>query len=98
METPDDKAGQATSVKSGSAPEKKSEIKVPQDLSKVSNAKARELIDAGLVEDHELPGKWYKRKSDGFKARIPDYTYDAYDTVLKDEWEEVKSDAIAPTE
>lgn len=98
METPDDKAGQETNVKSAPAADKKSEIKVPQDLSKVSHAKARELIDAGLVEDHELPGKWYKRKSDGFKARIPDYTFDAYGPELKDEWEEVKSDAIAPTE
>jgi len=65
-------------------------IKVPKDLSRVSLAKAKELADAGLVEDRDLPGKFYKRKADGFTARIPDYTYEAYAQDLKDEWDEIK--------
>ena len=67
-----------------------SDIKVPQDLSKVSEAKARELAEAGLVEDRDLPGKMYKRTADGFVTRIPDYTYNAYGPDLKAEWEEIK--------
>ena len=67
-----------------------SDIKVPSDLSKVSPAKAKELAEAGLVEDADLPGKMYKRKQDGFVARIPDYTFDAYPDYLKDEWAEIK--------
>lgn len=67
-----------------------SDIKVPQDLTKVSNAKAKELAEAGLVEDGDLPGKMYKRKADGFVARIPNYTFDAYPDFMKDEWDEIK--------
>lgn len=67
-----------------------SDIKVPTDLSKVSEAKARELSEAGLVEDRDLPGKMYRRKADGFVTRIPDYTFNAYADVHKDEWEEIK--------
>jgi len=92
METPDDKKDTVTTTVSTPA-ERKQEIKVPQDLTKVSDAKARELVDAGLVEDSQLPGKHYKRKGDGFIARIPDYTFNAYSDQLKGEWEEVKSAA-----
>lgn len=67
-----------------------STVKIPTDLSKVSPAKARELAATGLVEDADLPGKMYKRKADGFVARIPDYTYEAYNQDLQDEWEEIK--------
>jgi len=66
-----------------------SDIKVPSDLSKVSPAKAKELAEAGLVEDSDLPGKMYRRKYDGFHARIPDYTFSAYHKELQDEWEEI---------
>lgn len=67
-----------------------SDIKVPTDLTKVSNAKARELVDAGLVDDADLPGKMYRRKQDGFTTRIPNYTFEAYPDILKGEWEEIK--------
>jgi hypothetical protein len=80
-------ADNATTAK---AADKASDIKVPTDLSKVSNAKARELVDAGAVEDRDLPGKMYKRKADGFVARIPNYTFDAYMDVHKAEWDEIK--------
>jgi len=66
-----------------------SDIKIPQDLSKVSEAKARELSEAGLVDDSDLPGKMYKRKADGFVARIPDYTFNAYAKDLQEEWDEI---------
>lgn len=65
-------------------------IKIPSDLSKVSNAKARELVDAGVVQDRDLPGKMYKRKADGFVARIPNYTWEGYGTDLQGEWDEIK--------
>lgn len=65
-------------------------LKIPKDLSKVSAAKAKELAEAGVVEDRDLPGKMYKRKADGFVARIPNYTWEAYEDGLKDEWEEIK--------
>lgn len=73
-------------------------IKVPTDLSKVSEAKARELAEAGVVDDRDLPGKMYRRKQDGFTTRIPDYTYNAYGPDLKDEWEEIKLTSDAPEE
>ena len=72
------------------ADETESNIKVPKDLTKVSHAKAKELVEAGLVDDRDLPGKWYARKQDGFKAKIPDYTFEAYGPDLKGEWEEIK--------
>lgn len=56
----------------------------------MSNSKAKELVLAGVVEDRDLPGKMYRRKADGFNARIPNYTFEAYDQGLKDEWEEIK--------
>ena len=68
----------------------RSDVVVPKDLSKVSVAKAKELAEAGLVEDSDLPGKMYKRKADGFVTRIPDYTFNAYVDYHKDEWEEIK--------
>lgn len=78
----------------------RSDIKVPSDLSKVSNAKAKELADAGLVDDADLPGKMYRRKADGFTTRIPNYIYEAYTDYHKEEWEEVKltSDATSSSE
>jgi len=92
METADDKKDAVTTTASTPA-ERKQEIKVPQDLSKVSDAKARELVENGLVEDRDLPGKYYRRVSDKFLARIPDYTFNAYSDQLKGEWVEVKSEA-----
>jgi hypothetical protein len=71
-------------------------VKIPSDLSKVSVARARELSEAGLVDDRDLPGKMYKRKADGFVVRIPDYTFEAYSPELKDEWEEVRLTSDAP--
>jgi hypothetical protein len=68
----------------------RTEIKIPSDLSKVSEAKAKELAEAGLVDDHDLPGKMYRRKADGFTTRIPDYTFNAYAKDLQEEWDEVK--------
>ncbi len=67
-----------------------SDIKVPSDLGKVSASKAKELAEAGLVDDADLPGKMYKRKADGFVTRIPNYTFEAYSDYHKDEWEEIK--------
>lgn len=69
---------------------KKEGLKIPSDLSKVSNAKAKELVEAGVVQDQDVPGKMYRRKSDRFTARIPNYTYEAYSDDLKAEWEEIK--------
>ncbi|MBA3241355.1 MAG: hypothetical protein H0T60_09050 [Acidobacteria bacterium] len=72
------------------------DVKVPTDLSRVSEAKAKELSEAGLVDDSDLPGKMYKRKADGFVTRIPDYTFNAYGQDLKDEWDEIKLASDAP--
>ena len=66
------------------------DIKIPKELDKVSDAKARELVEAGIVEDADLPGKMYKRKADGFVTRIPNYTFNAYPDYHQDEWEEIK--------
>jgi hypothetical protein len=81
-----------TSAASVSPPaeQEKPDIKVPSDLTKVSDGRARELVAAGAVDDADLPGKMYRRKSDRFVARIPNYTFNAYSDVLKDEWEEIK--------
>jgi hypothetical protein len=92
--------GVATVDPEAAAAAKKEGLKIPSDLSKVSASKARELAEAGVVEDRDLPGKFYKRKADGFTARIPDYTYEAYGQDLKDEWDEIKltTDPEPPTE
>lgn len=73
-------------------------IKVPTDLSKVSDAKARELSENGLVDDADLPGKMYKRKYDGFTARIPNYIWNAYGPDMKGEWDEITLTTAAPAE
>lgn len=82
-------AGGLATVDADAAAEAK-DLKIPTDLSKVSNGKAKELAEAGVVEDRDLPGKFYKRKADGFTARIPNYTFEAYSEDLKGEWDEIK--------
>lgn len=82
-------AGGLATIDTDAAAEAK-DLKIPADLSKVSMAKAKDLVEAGVVEDRDVPGKFYKRKADGFMARIPDYTYEAYGQDLKDEWDEIK--------
>lgn len=74
-----------------------SDVKIPADLDKVSNAKAKELAEAGLVDDSDLPGKMYKRKYDGFTTRIPNYTFEAYPDFMKDEWDEIKLPTSEPS-
>ena len=71
-------------------------LRLPSDLSKVSNAQAQKLVAAGVVQDSDLPGKMYKRKADGFVTRIPNYTFEAYLDMHKDEWEEIKLTTEAP--
>lgn len=71
-------------------------IKIPTDLSKVSNAKAKELAEAGVVEDRDLPSKMYRRKADGFVTRIPNYTFEAYPDYLQEEWDEIDLPTAEP--
>jgi len=66
------------------------DIKIPADLSKVNDSTAKELVQAGLIESRDVPGKMYRRKSDRFMARIPNFEFNAFDKARKDEWEEVK--------
>jgi hypothetical protein len=88
--------GTAVVDQDAAAAAQKDGLKIPSDLSKVSNAKAKELVEAGVVQDQDVPGKMYKRKADGFVARIPNYTFDAYGKDLQDEWVEVKLTTEAP--
>lgn len=91
VKKPEDLVGLAqTPETSRKLAELNTDLKVPTDLKKVSDAKARELVEAGIVEDADLPGKMYKRKADGFVTRIPNYTFNAYSDYHKDEWDEIK--------
>jgi len=82
-------AGGIATIDTDAAAEAK-DLKIPADLSKVSASKAKELVEKGVVEDRDVPGKFYKRVADGFTARIPDYTFEAYDKDLQNEWSEIK--------
>lgn len=59
------------------------------DFSKASDEEAAAAVKAGDCTDRDVPGKLYRRKADGFPARIPDYTWNAYDKVEQAKWERV---------